>query len=344
MREPTLLEKLLLVETDQEAENLLKEIIRSDPTNVVACLKLGDILRNKGQYIDALKLHKSLLINSSYMPVWLKEKVYVSIIKDYLGANKPALTLQFIGDLRKLGREDIEFLKFLCSLYEDLSAWEEAIQLKQRILKLTDESDDRGIAVLYAFWGNSLIKDSSPREGVKRLKEALRFDSFCLPALLFLGDFHYESGEIDEGIRLWEEILTNVPDYAFLVFERLENAYYRKHEMPKLETLYSSFLARSPENVSVLLLLSEIYEKKGQDREAIEILEKAREIEPQNVQVHKRLLKLYYDTKQYDRTFEEGEKISAIVDFKPFKCYKCGIKFDEFKFKCPECNSWITIR
>lgn len=338
------IEGLLLAENKEEEEFLLKEIVREDPTNIVACLKLGDIMREKGQYVDALKLHKSVLIDKSRISSQVKKKIYVSIIKDYLGAGKLKSVLQFADELQKLERENIELLKFLGTVYEELSQWEEVIQLKQRILKLTGASDDRGLAILCAVWGNSLLKAGNKKDALKYFREALKLDNLCLLALLFIGDLYYGDGEVDESIKNWEKILDNIPDYAFLAFERLENAYFAKHEVSKLESLYVSFLNRYPENVKVLISFSEIYEKKGQDKEAIELLEKAREIEPKNPKIRTKLMKLYYDNKQYDRVLEEGQRIAEIVDYKAFKCLKCGSQFDEFKFKCPTCKSYLTIR
>jgi lipopolysaccharide biosynthesis regulator YciM len=344
MRKPEYLENLVLASSESEAESLLREIVRKDPANVVACLKLGDILRNRERYTDALKLHRSLLAQRSPIASAIKKKIYASIIKDYLKADKPKLALGFADDLRKLDRGNIEFLRFLKAVYEELAQWQEAMQLKRRIERLTGESDDRGSAILHAFWGRSLLRESDNREGVKRLREALKLDKFCLPALLFLGDFYYEDGDIDESIKLWVRVVDDLPDYAFLVFDRLKNAYYAKHELSKLESLYVSLLGRNPDNVRVLILISGIYAKKGQDDQAIEALEKAEEVEPQNVIARKGLLKLYYDTKQYDRVLKEGEAIASLVDHKSFTCQKCGSQFVEFDFKCPECKSWLTIR
>ena len=76
------LENLVLASSDEEAESLLREIIRKDPANVVACLKLGDILRNRKRYTDALTLHRRLLAQRSPIASATKKKIYASIVKD----------------------------------------------------------------------------------------------------------------------------------------------------------------------------------------------------------------------------------------------------------------------
>lgn len=336
------IEELLLVEDREEEESSLMEIIRKDPTNVVASVRLGNILRGRGRYRDALKLHLSALSETNKSS--LKKKIYLNIIKDYLEADNPQLALRYAGELQKVAELDVEELEFLCSVYERTSQWEEVINLKHRVLKLTKSSDDRGVAILYAFWGESLVKQGDKRDGLKRFKEALKIDKFCLPALLFMGDLYYEDGDVDESINLWRKILDNTPDFAFLAFERLANAYYARHNFSELESLYTSYLANHPEDVRVLIMLSEIYEKKGVDQEAIDILEHAIEVEPKNVIVKKKLFKLYYDNKRYGDMFKEGEGLASISGYKEFKCYNCGVQFVEFKFKCPDCGRWLSIR
>ncbi|MCK4353269.1 tetratricopeptide repeat protein [candidate division WOR-3 bacterium] len=333
---------ILLAETKAEEERLLKEFIRAQPTNVTACLKLGNILRKKGNYLGALKLDKSLLI-APKLPLHIKRKIYHNIAEDYIGAEKPELALSFARDLQKIAAKDPEIYEFLCSLYEDLLQWREAIKSKQKALKVKRQSDNRSLAILYSFWGNSLIEQENKKEGLKHLKEALKIDKLCLPALLFMGDFYYEDGDAEQGIEFWKKILDELPVYSFLVFHKLEKAYYAKHDFSKIEELYISFLERNPEDVRTLLLLSEICEKRGEDDEAINLLEKAKEIAPDNMTVKKKLFKLYYDTERYEDMFKEG-MFGFTHIYKDFKCYKCNKEFENFKFKCPHCKNWLTIR
>ncbi|MCK4307643.1 tetratricopeptide repeat protein [candidate division WOR-3 bacterium] len=336
------IEELLLAENKDEEESLLRKIIRKEPTNVVACIRLGNILREKGRYTEALKLHRGSL--TGVRDTSLKKKLYVNIIKDYIGAGNEESAINFADELRKIVSPDIDELKFLGSIYEDLSQWKEAINSKQKFLRFTRSSDDRGLAILYAFWGDSLAKEGNKKEALKRFKEALKFDKFCLPGLLFMGDFYYGDGNADEGIKLWKRILEDIPNYAFLAFKRLADAYYTRHDFSKLEAFYTSFLNQNPEDARVLVMLSEIHEKKGEDKEAIEILERAREIEPRNIIIKKKLFKLYYDNKRYEDMFKEGEKITSLGIYRGFKCYKCNTQLEEFKFKCPQCNHWLSIR
>ncbi len=336
------IEELLLIENKKQEESILRKIVRKEPTNVIACIKLGNILREKRHYTEALKLHQVSLTGTR--DISLRKKLYVNIIKDYIDAGNPESALNFANELQRIVLSDVDELNFLLSIYEDLSKWQKAIHLKQRILKLSKSSDDRELAILYAFWGNSLVEEGSKREALKRFKEALKLDKFCLPGLLFIGDFYYEDGNIDEGIKFWKRILDNIPKYAFLAFEKLADAYYTKSDFSKLETLYASFLNQNPEDARVLIMLSEIYEKKGEDKEAIVALERAREIDPRSVVARRKLFKLYYDNKRYKDMFKEGEKIASLDISKDFKCYKCNSQLEEFKFKCPHCNNWLSIR
>jgi lipopolysaccharide biosynthesis regulator YciM len=344
MKENLVPEEILCVENEEEEIALLKKIVQRDPTNVGVCLRLGNLLRKKGYPKDALKLHKSLLIEDRKLPSKIKKMIYKSIIKDYLETNSLENVIRFAHNLRKLEQEDREMLEFLYEVYVDIGEWREAIELKKRIIKLTNTPDDRTLAILYAFWGNSLAKKNDKKQALRWLNEALKLDKFCVPALIFIGDFYYEENKVDESIKFWEKILYEAPDFAFLAFEKLQNAYYAKHELSKLESLYIRFLNRNPSNVKVLTMLSEIYEKKGEDKEAIETLEKAIEVDTQNVEVIKKLINLYYENKEYDKMLKLTNSMASILDYSLLRCQNCGIKVKEFKFRCPNCKAWLTIR
>jgi len=337
-------EEIMLAEGPKEEEKLLREFVIAHPTDTVACLRLGKLLRERGDYTGALKLHKSLLAQPKLHPK-IKKKIYKNVVEDYVRAGNSELALSFAKKLQKLDERDPVSMDFLSSFYQDLSRWQEAVQLKQYTLRLRRESDDTGLAILYAFWGNSLVQKSNEKEGLKHLKEALRLNKFCLPALIFMGDFYYDEGEIDKGIEFWKKVIVDIPDYSFVVFDRLEKAFYAKHDFSHVEELYASFLQEHPEDTKILIKLSGIYEKRGEDTEAIDVLEKAREIAPEDIKIKKRLSKLYRDNERFEDMFQSCLSIVESGGIpKDFKCSNCGSQFDEFMFRCSNCKHWLTIR
>lgn len=342
MKKLTNFEKLLLTSNQEEQEKLLKAIVRAQPTNAVACIKLGDIYREKRLHSDAVRIHKNLLTEPGHSPE-IKEEIYISIIKDYIKVKKAKAALPYVEELLKLDSRNYNILSFVYSFYEDFGYWKEAIELKHKLLHLKRAVDSRELAILHAFWGNSIIKGDT-KEGLAQLKKALALDKLCAPALLFIGDYHYETDELSEGIAYWKQILDSFPDYAFLAFERLEKAYFEKQDFSSLEPLYISFLEQYPESVRVMLLLSEIHSKKGEYKEAIGILERAKTIDPKNLKVRAYLLKLYYNNNQYNEMVKEGTELAELEKYKEFKCYKCNKELLIFEFRCPHCKSWLTIR
>lgn len=344
MRKIDPFEKILIAQIPEIEEKMLKELVQVDPTNVIACVRLGNLLREKGDYTNALKLHRSVL-GEPVLPDFKKE-IYISLIKDCIRAKKNKLALPFLKELHKLISKDYKIIEFIYSSYEELECWEEAIEFKKKMLALKGESDNRGLAILYAVWGNSLITAGDKDKGIKQLKEALTLDKMCLPALLLLGEFYYESGEEAKGVELWQQIIDNLPEYAFIAFEKIEKAYYTGHQYSNLISLYTSFLARHPDNTRILLRLAEMYEKMGEDAEAMDLLERANEIDPSNTVIMKMLFKFYYKGKKYEDMFKKGNEFVSIVDsqYKGFKCYKCGAQFNRFDFRCNNCKNWLTIR
>lgn len=344
MKKTNPFEKILFAQTPEAEEKMLKGLIQVDPTNIIACTKLGNLLRERGDYTNALKLHKSVLIEP--VPVEFKQEIYISVIKDCIRAKKDKLALPYLKELQKSVSKDPKTIEFIYSFYEEFGYWEEAIESKKKILALKNESDNRSLAILYAIWGNSLIRQGDKTRGEKLFKEALALDKLCIPALILLGDFYYENGAEAEGIKLWQQIIENLPEYAFIAFEKLEKAYYTGHQYSNLISLYTSFLNHHPENTRVLICLAEMYEKMGEDAEAMDLLERANEIDPSNTIIIKMLFKFYYKNKRYEEMFKKGNEFISLMDsqYKGFKCYKCGTQFKKFDFRCSNCKNWLTIR
>lgn len=346
MKKELIIDDLLLAKDEKEEEFLLTEFVKKHPRNVSACVRLGKILREKGRWTQAIKLHKSLV--DYKLPQDIKEKIYIELIKDYIKAQEGVKNIEkrlvnkFINELKE--SKEIEILNLLYTLCEDLEWWEEAIYLKRKILHIKKESNNRELAILYAFYGNYLIKEGNENDGLKYLKEALKFDKLCIPGLLFLGDFYYKEEKKDKSIELWERLLNNMPDFVSIVFDRLENAYFEKNEFSKIELLCYSLMEKYPNNVNILLTMAEFYERRGEYSKATELLLRVKELEPKNLMVIEKLIKLYRRENKYDDLIKEAENLISLIEYKRFKCYKCGTQYPEFYFRCKNCKTWLSIR
>jgi lipopolysaccharide biosynthesis regulator YciM len=332
---------ILIAETEKETEEKLKLFVSENPTDIPAYLKLGDIMREKGNPESAVKIHKSLLVRPD---TELKKRIYRSLILDYTKLGDRDELLSITMKLVALDTKNVTSYEILSSIYEDLELWEKAIEIRRRILNLKKERDMSSLAPLWAFLGKKLYSKGKTEDGIKRFNRALKLDRKCVPAILFLGDVYYGKKQIDKAIEIWKRIMDDSPDFAFLVFDRLEKAYFSKKAYGDVIDRYESFVQKNPENSRALVSLSGLYTKIGNSEKAIEMLSRAIEITPYNMTARKALIELYHTTGRYDALKTEALKILDMESVKPYRCSSCGARFEEFRFRCPKCKKWMQIK
>ncbi|HID93211.1 MAG TPA: tetratricopeptide repeat protein [bacterium (Candidatus Stahlbacteria)] len=333
---------IIAAENAKEEEDKLRSFVSAHPEDLVAGLRLGDIMREKGAPERALRLHRPLLAHTK-LPRATKKRVYRSIVKDYVALKEYEAAIDAAKKLLKLDNRDLKSYELLCFIYEESGKWKEAIDVREKIARLTKKKDDKNLAILHSFLGKELCSQAKNREGLTHLRLALKLDENCVPALLFFGEITYKDGNPSEGMEYWHRLLKT--DYAFLAFDKLEKAYYEQQTFSEAERMYTSFLDERPDDIRALFKLSEIYERKGQLEDAIGLLSRIKEIDPNNVSARKGLIKLYLEMQQYDEVAKEVDEIGNLLEeHEPYRCSNCGFKLKEFEFRCPQCKSWMTVR
>ena len=65
-----------------KAMNKLREVVKHDTDNLDAYLKLGDIYREYGKYLQALRVHQSLTVRKG-LTNYQKLSIWKSLLQDY---------------------------------------------------------------------------------------------------------------------------------------------------------------------------------------------------------------------------------------------------------------------
>jgi len=333
---------IIAAENAKEEEDKLKSFVSAHPDDIAAGLKLGDIMREKGAPERALRLHRPFLTRTK-LPRATKKRVYRSIVKDYIALKEYESAINTARELLRLDNRDLKSYELLCLTYEESGKWKETIGVREKIARVTRKRDNKSLAILHSFLGKELCSQAKNKEGLSHLQLALKLDENCAPALLFLGEITYKDGNPSEGMEYWYRLLKT--DHAFLAFDKLEKAYYEQQTFSEAERMYTSFLEEHPDDIRALFKLSEIYERKGQAEDAIGLLAKIKEIDPNNISARRGLIKLYLDAQQYDEVAKEVDEIGNLLeDHEPYKCSNCGFKLKEFEFRCPKCKNWMTVK
>ncbi len=336
--------KALLAGREQTAFQRLREVAKTDPDNVDAYLKLGDLFRRNRRYDRALQIHKELTLRPSLTPEQ-KAEILKSLAEDYSVSGNHEKAVSVLEELYRASDKEEAVALRLLSEYEEMQKWEQAFDLRKK-LSGSRESDNRRILALYkVLWGRSRADKGELHKARVAYKEALNYDETCVPAYLYLGEAYYRDERLQEAVEYWKKLLGIAPDAGYLVYHRLERALYELGEYSDISDLYEGILSGNPNNTLALLSLARIDEKKGMIQSAVERYKQVIDIDPSFLSAKLSLARLFLQENRREKSMEILERLTEKLppDAGQFTCRRCGHKSPEPLWRCPSCKSWNSF-
>ena len=332
---------LLLAESPTELEHLLREYLEAHPNDIWAYLKLGNLLREKGEPQKALRLHQTLLAKPK-LDRTTKVKVLKAIARDYIELGKTEAAAKTYEQMVSIIPERSAYEELL-RLYESVGDWDKAIDVKNKLLRLDKKPEDRHLAILYTMKAYSLADEmpAKEREAEKYLKMAEKIypDS---PLILYVrGELHMKSGRNELAVDAWRQLLMEHTDYAYLVLDKLEDLLFKQGRFSELELIYEDTLkiARNPHVIAHLI---HILLSKGEKSRAMEYLDEL--ISSYGESDGLRSLKYLLHIEVNDLETVRDELQVRGSPFLPYKCENCGYESTMSLMQCPNCRSWLSFR
>lgn len=335
----------LLLEGDEDgAMRNFKEATRDDTQNVDAYVRLGDLLRKRGEVEKALRIHRSLTVRSISDQAVL-ESLYRSLAEDYVACGKYSDALQWSQKIRAMNKHSTFPLKLMVRVYEIQREWDKAYEMQEELARLEGRRGRPFLALYKSQIGYDLMKRGKPKDARRYFNDALRLDSECVPALLYLGDIYFDEGNLRRAIGLWELIASRFPKVAHIVFARLEKAYFQRGNLSDIVAVYEAVLKESPKNVRTLVELACLHQKRGDLKEATRVLREALSYDPASALARQHLIAFLYEAGQTEEAVEEIKRLVEVMGprTEDYVCSKCGYRSADVLWRCPKCQSWETF-
>lgn len=321
-----------------------KQTVREDSTNIDAYIKLGDILREEGLFNNAIRIHNDLTMRADLTDTH-KPVVYLSLARDYWQAGKFDQARVYFSKLAKNNLLKEKAIPFLVQYYEDSRQYEAAYDILKNSARRNEPAVQKKLALYKVFAGLKLVEEKQEKNARILFKEALKHDGECAAAHACLGDSYIREDRPDEAINVWTEYCERCPSQAYLLFSRLERAWFEKGIYLKNEELYSRILEKDPDNIHALLALSTMYRKKGEYAAAIKLIEDNMRAEFDLALLKAEQVRNYSADGQLNKASVLAlELLDDTWAFKNmrFECPSCKHKSDEPFWKCPKCNTINT--
>ena len=273
---------MLLEGKKEKAIDCLKRTVKEDTDNIMAYILLGDIFREKGFPVRAIKIHRNLLIRGNLTDSQI-ETILHHLVLDYHANNMLEKAIEMAERLIQRTKRNINNQELLLSLYEEKGDWDKAFSYQQSINKWLKRQDTDILALYRVYAGLDLIKQNAEKEGRIRFREAIKLDKKCIPAYLYMGDSYRRENRNEEAFNIWKEFTLKNPDWAYLAFDRLKEVLFDLGHYGEIKDIYRDVISKKPKDSMVYINLAELYKKEGRLDEALETCQHAIEIHPEQI-------------------------------------------------------------
>ncbi len=276
-----------------------RDVVRRDTNNVDAYIKIGDILREAGNYDRAAKVHRDLLVRTN-LNNHQQIQILRSLAKDYEASCKPEPALNAVQKILAINRNDLWALDLEVQLYERLKQWKKAYESCEALGKSRGETQNSRLAYFLIQEGLQLAGQNDHKASRIKFREALKLDEHSPEAYLNIADSYMKEERAEDALETLKHFIEKNPAKASVVFTRMKDILFNIGVFGEIENIYKSIIEEYPDNKEAHLALAEIYEKKGQVNRAIQLCQEVLEKDAK----HKpalRMLVTYYHKRGDDR-------------------------------------------
>ena len=333
------LDALLRGDAD-EALLAFTETVRIDTDNADAYIHIGNLLRERGEAVRALQIHRELTVRAG-LTLSQQRVVREALVLDLIALNRTEQAVEEAEELIDLDRKNGRALHVLLRAHEAAGDWERAFEVRSELARANGERGNGTLAKYRSAAGESYLRAGKTREAERQFKNALRMDRNHPAALLRLGDICYRRDHRERAVVLWRGLAQTHPQLAHLVLERLETAYFERGRMSEMSLAYEELIALNPRDARIWLALARMQVKKGDLGEAARALGQALTIEPESLPARLLLVDVHRRLGDLSKALDEMETLlRGVPRAERFTCTTCGSASDEYWTRCPACLAW----
>lgn len=321
----------------------LTKVSREDPSALEVLLVLGNLLRERGQVERAIQVHTKLLERADLLR---GERVHAlaCLGMDFRKAGFLDRATATFGEVLALDPKNVHALSGMLKLHEEQRQWREAYELQTRLSRLRKTDDTQVLGFLQAKLGEEAARAGQLEAARKAYQTALSLDKRVLPAHLGLADLA-EPTDPAKAAAILEGAIDAVPERAYLTFDRLSRAYAASGAPSRFVALCEGLIARDPRDWRARQALARHLAGEGRHDEALGLLMRAVEANPQVLVLHieawKTLRGMGVVSKEVDRYLQTAE--DAVFYRDPHICTACRYRADDMLWRCPHCHEWNTF-
>ena len=282
-----------------------KEIVEKDSNNIKAYIRLGQVLRQSGNYLKALKVHRSLLTRKNISSYELIE-IHKNLSMDYLKISDTDLSINECKSILNIENDNEWALHQLIVLYRENNDWEKATEYLKAYFQKTGKRDDNKLSLYKIQQSKIKIENCEFDNAREILNKTLSIKQDFGAAYYFLAKSYSEESNIEyekavsiqnnnssaltdsneynshmeeakkilsKAIPLWVHFSEIDPEQSWLVLPLLKDALFVLNRYTELEEILVKLNKNFPKNIEILASLVDYYSHKGELEKAISLID-----------------------------------------------------------------------
>jgi len=335
--------RALLAGEEELAFKRLRDSVREDSQNVDAYLRIGELLRRRGQAQKAMGIHMDLAQRAGLSPED-SAAVRKALAQDQLSLGSRDEARRLLLELCKNSSTEAWAISRLHRLHLEEGEFEEAYKRRQEMARMGEPLEPKTAAVYLTLAGRAASEAGEHRRGRVLVRDALKLDPQSPAAYLTLGQIYERDSRLEDAIRAWKSFLEHSPELSGLVFPHLEKVLFEMGQYSDIAGIYRQVLARHPGNADALLGLARFSEKKGDHQSALGHLNSVLEIDPGHLVARQLLVSIYKERGQPELAWQAAQGFFTWLPGlkREYECAHCHEKSNSPRWFCPACFRFRT--
>ena len=284
-----------------------KSIINEDSNNIKAYLRLGQILREGGNAIKALKIHKSLMLRKK-ITTYEKIELHKNMALNYYELDNFDKSIFEAEKILNIEKDNEWAIYHLINLYKKNNDWMKATEYLKSYFNTKGNRDNHKLALYKIQHARIEIENNNFEEARNIINRALNLEDDLAIAYYYLGKTYSKESTLvydkaieieknglnsisdkekynkyvedaknmlSKSIPMWIHYLEINPQQSWFVIPLLKDALFSLDRYSELEDIFYKLSEKFPESIEILAALADYYSIKGDLDKAIDIIEKA---------------------------------------------------------------------
>lgn len=332
----------LLDGNEEAAIELLREEIQKEPGNFHAYLRLGILLRKKGNYNRAIQVHLEQTVRPRLGRKERKQLMY-ELALDYVAAGRNNEAEEALLGILGFDKGNTLVHQSLFRIYEEAERWEDSFATLQELYRKRNKNGSSMLARYRAFIGRTYLEAGLISESESQFRKGMRLDSSNLAVLYHYGDFFAANKKWNKAISFWKKLIELSPGSIGIVLSKLEHAYFESGKYEKFLEYLEKQLENNPLQTDLLLAIARLYHRKGRKEEAFNTINGAIAAEPLSLSVRRMKIEFLSEDERLGEAVRESLECFRNEPNR-YECPWCGSKFEEYFWRCPSCLRWETLK